>query len=133
MNNTRPLSPEYLKHFLEKRANEYIENVNYHHNDDVIVSRAQTGLLAGMLTECLNGENGDRYLVNEWLTGVKSTNDTSPEMVLAMLDWIKPEKIYNPSKKKDVYVPSEHAIKEAQNVLRICLEESGQTSFMMKG
>ena len=126
MNNQRPLSPEYLKHFLELRESEYRVQF-YHQGVDSVVSKKQIGLLAGMLTECLSGENGDRYLVNEWLTGGKSTNDSSHEMVLAMLDWIKPEKVGGR------YLPSEHAIKEAQNVLRICLEESGQKSFMMKG
>jgi hypothetical protein len=108
----RPLTPDKLKYFIEKKANDVYQFG--------ICSDKQRGLLAGMVEECLSGDRNGRYAVCAWLTGESSSSDIPDNYVLAMLDWLSPEK------SDSGWIPSEFAIKEAQKVLIEALKEQGQ-------
>jgi hypothetical protein len=109
----RPLTPDKLKYFLQKKAEEKYEFG--------ICSHKQRGLLAGMVEECLSGDRNGRYAVCAWLTGESSSSDIPDNYVLAMLDWLGPEKGVDGRT-----LPNEYAIKEAQKVLIEALKEQGQ-------
>lgn len=111
----RPLDPESLKYFLEKKAQKY---------PGVVVTKKQRGLLAGMLEEALSGDTKGRYAVTEWLTGSASTGDLEDEMVCALLDWLGPER------SAGRYEPSPFAIKEARRVLTVALKDQGQLELL---
>lgn len=112
MKYTRPLSPEDLK--------EYLKAIAFSQYNAKTCTDKQRGLLAGMLEECLSGDKLGRRAVCEWLTGESSTYDIPDKIVLAMIDWLGPEKAGG------IWIPCDMAIKEAQRVLTQALKDQGQ-------
>jgi hypothetical protein len=112
MKAKRPLSPEQLK--------QYIKTVAFSRYSNRTASDKQRGLMAGMLKECLSGDRKGRYAVCEWLTGEASSYDIPDSVILAMIDWLGPEK------EGASWSPCDYAIKEAQKVLIQALKDQGQ-------
>lgn len=107
----RPYPPEILGKGLANKANTYIDRK---------ASNAQRGLLRGMFGHIFK-EDIDRKSVMMYLFGVESTNDVPDAMVIAALDWLKPEKDSG-----GAYFPNPMANNEAIMVLDEVLHQQGQ-------
>ena len=83
--------------------------------------------MVGMLEVCYAGDGADlkRHEACKYLTDTASTKQMKPEFVLALLDWLKPEKLDTGE-----YVPDGMAVKEAQSILVARLEEVGQEKLI---
>jgi len=98
----RPYDPPTLKAAIQKMATKHLGET---------ASKAQVGLVAGMLSQIFLSDNDKRHTVQQYLFQVDSLNDADPEKILAALDWLKPESIDGEYKVDDV------AAQEAQAVL----------------
>jgi len=79
---TRPYSPETLRTGIRKHAEL---------NGGKTASEKQRGLVGGVLSEIYQDEIL-RHDVQGYLTGYASLKDMPDEFILALLDWLKPEK-----------------------------------------
>jgi KaiC/GvpD/RAD55 family RecA-like ATPase len=75
----RPMSPETLKEALQKKA-----------ASAKPASEKQTNLARILLLEHFADREDERHQAQEYLTGRKSFKDIEPEMISAILDWMKP-------------------------------------------
>lgn len=110
------LMPEKLKDAIEKKAVK----------KNGTASQQQRSLLLGMLNYCFQSDNkaneeSDRKEFSKWLTGYASTKDIPDPFVLAMLDWLKPEKDAG-----GAYTPDPVAVREARTALSVARVDAGQ-------
>jgi len=115
----RPYPPEVLREGIEKLAQKHAGKT---------VSKEQAGLMVGMMDICFAGEGADlkRHETCKYLTGTASSKSMKPEYVLALLDWLKPQKIDDTGE----YQPDGMAIREAQSIITARLEEVGQEKLI---
>jgi hypothetical protein len=73
------MSPETLKEALQKKA-----------ASAKPASEKQTNLARILLLEHFADREDERHQAQEYLTGRKSFKDIEPEMISAILDWMKP-------------------------------------------
>lgn len=110
----RPLTPTILSSFLAKKAAGYSSKN---------ASPQQLGLAMGMLNECFAGDEAadeKRHSVLAYLFGIESGKECASSQVLALLDWLKPEKDSG-----GAYFPDPMAVKEAQAVVRARMIDLG--------
>ena len=108
----RPMSPEVLREALQKKA-----------PMSKPASDKQTNLVRVLLLEHFADRDDERHQAQEYLTGHKTFSDIEPEMITALLDWMKPEK--NPDGSGS-YVLNKDAKIELTMVARQFMKELGQ-------
>jgi hypothetical protein len=113
--NGRPYEPEVVRQKIQDLAEKFAGNK---------ASKEQYGLMVGMMDICFAGEGADlkRHEACNYLTGTASSKSMKPEYVLALLEWLKPQKIDDTGE----YQPDGMAIREAQAIITARLEEVGQ-------
>lgn len=109
---SRPMPPEVLKEALQKKA------ANAKPATD-----KQRNLVRVLLLEHFADRDDERHQAQEFITGHKSFNDIEPEMITALLDWLKPE--HNPDGSGS-YVLNKDAKLELTMVARQFMKELGQ-------
>lgn len=109
---SRPMPPEVLKEALQKKA------ANAKPATD-----KQRNLVRVLLLEHFADRDDERHQAQEFITGHKSFNDIEPEMITALLDWLKPE--HNPDGSGS-YVLNKDAKLELTMVARQFMGELGQ-------
>lgn len=117
--NERPLSPEKLREYLDGQAKG--EYAGRPANDK------QIGLLASTIELCFAGEERTddiRHSVVKYLAGQTSLKNVNHSMVIAMLNWLKPEKDSG-----GAYHPDAMAVREAKLVWREALKDAGQSEL----
>ena len=114
--NVRPLSPDTLADFLTKKAKTHIGKS---------ASDKQVQLVAILLDEIFSGDKDQRHTVQRFLFGVESLTDAADEMILAALDWLKPEQDSG-----GMYIPDPMAAKEANTAYSAALEAEGQNKLL---
>jgi recombination protein RecT len=77
----RPMSPETLKEALQTKASKAKP-----------ANEKQINLVRVLLLEHFADRDDERHQAQEYLTGHKTFSDIEPEMISAILDWMKPEK-----------------------------------------
>ena len=111
----RPLSPEDLKHLIEKKAEGYAKKT---------VNEKQIGLTASMMEWAFAGQqHADkiRHSITKYLTGVTSMKEVPQPMVHALLDWLKPVQDSGGE-----YIPDAMAVTEIKSVWTAALKAEGQ-------
>lgn len=111
----RPMSPEVLKEALQiksAKANPATEK--------------QINLTRVLFLEHFADREDERHQAQEYLTGHKSFKDIEPEMISAILDWMKPEKATDGS---GAYVLGKDAKVELTMVARKFMEDLGQQAL----
>lgn len=108
----RPMSPEVLREALQKKA-----------SMSKPASEKQVNLVRVLLLEHFADREDERHQAQEFLTGHKSFKDIEPEMISAILDWLKPEKNEDGS---GSYVLGKDAKIELTMVARQFMEDLGQ-------
>ena len=111
----RPMPPEVLKDALQKKA-----------ASAKPATDKQKNLVRVLLLEHFADRDDERHQAQEFLTGHKSFNDIEPEMITAILDWMKPEQ--NPDGSGS-YVLNKDAKLELTMVARKFMEDKGQQVF----
>ena len=86
----------------------------------------QINLTRVLLQEHFADREDERHQAQEYLTGHKSFKDIEPEMISAMLDWMKPEKATDGS---GAYVLGKDAKIELTMVARKFMEDLGQQTI----
>ena len=112
---TRPLSAVDLRHYVGKKANEYIVAKKETATDK------QRQLLAMCLRQVFEGDDTRRKQTQLYLTGFASTKDMSGAHVKALIDWLNPTQDSG-----GAYVVNSDAAKEAYIVLTASAIEHGQ-------
>lgn len=129
VSGSRPYPPEQLKAQIMELAR------TKQNNGKVSATQPQRGLVASSLEQCFAGDpDADkiRHSVMKYLTGYASLKDSANEpgmpgtFVLALLDWLKPEKDSG-----GAYHPDAMAAKEANTVWTAALKEAGQIELEM--
>jgi recombination protein RecT len=111
----RPMPPEVLKEALQiKLADAEPANAN------------QINLVRVLLLEHFADRQDERRQAQEYLTGHKHFNEIEPEMISAMLDWMKPEAAKDGS---GAYVLSKAAKIELTMVAKQFMEDLGQQTI----
>ena len=108
----RPMSPEVLKEALQIKVAKAKP-----------ASEKQTNLVRVLLIEHFADREDERRQAQEFLTGHKHFSEIEPEMISALLDWLKPEK--NPDGSGS-YVLNKDAKLELTMVARQFMENIGQ-------
>ena len=108
----RPMSPETLKEALQKKA-----------ASAKPASEKQTNLVRVLLIEHFADREDERRQAQEFLTGHKHFSEIEPEMISALLDWMKP--IKNPDGSGS-YLLDKDAKLELTMVARQFMEDLGQ-------
>jgi hypothetical protein len=108
----RPMQPEVLREALQTKA----AKANP-------ASEKQTNLVRVLLLEHFADRDDERHQAQEFLTGHKHFSEIEPEMISALLDWLKPEK--NPDGSGS-YVLNKDAKLELTMVARQFMGELGQ-------
>lgn len=80
---SRPLTPLQLKNILTRKAAKYDEM-------EKACSPKQRQFCAAMMGRLYDGDVDKRHEALDYLTGFDSTNNLTPGMVLALLDWMEP-------------------------------------------
>jgi hypothetical protein len=111
----RPMPPEVLKEALQRKAAKSNP-----------ASEKQTNLVRVLLIEHFADREDERRQAQEYLTGHKSFKDIEPEMISAILDWMKPEKATDGS---GAYVLGKDAKVELTMVARKFMEDLGQQAL----
>lgn len=111
----RPMAPELLKEALQKKA-----------SSAKPASEKQTNLVRMLLLEYFADRDDERHQAQEYLTGHKSFSDIEPEMITAILDWMKPVPSNDGS---GAYVLSKDAKTELTMVSRKFMEDLGQQTL----
>ena len=112
----RPLSPESLADFLNKKAATYVGRD---------ASEKQHSLFSGMMDTLVMGDDDKRKTIMVFLFGVPSRKDVPPELVLAALDWLRPTKDSG-----GAFSPDPMAVKEAEAVWTASLKTEGQQELL---
>lgn len=108
----RPMDPEVLKEALHAKAAKAKP-----------ANEKQTNLVRVLLVEHFADREDERRQAQEFLTGHKHFSEIEPEMISAILDWLKPEK--NPDGSGS-YVLNKDAKLELTMVARQFMENIGQ-------
>jgi len=108
----RPMPPEVLKEALQRKAAKSNP-----------ASEKQINLVRVLLVEHFADREDERRQAQEFLTGHKHFSEIEPEMISALLDWMKPEK--NPDGSGS-YVLNKDAKLELTTVARKFMEDKGQ-------
>ena len=108
----RPMDPEVLKEALHAKAAKAKP-----------ANEKQTNLVRVLLVEHFADREDERRQAQEFLTGHKHFSEIEPEMISALLDWMKPEK--NPDGSGS-YVLNKDAKLELTMVARQFMENIGQ-------
>jgi len=108
----RPMDPEVLKEALHAKAAKAKP-----------ANEKQTNLVRVLLIEHFADREDERRQAQEFLTGHKHFSEIEPEMISALLDWMKPEK--NPDGSGS-YVLNKDAKLELTMVARKFMEDKGQ-------
>ena len=108
----RPMQPEVLKEALHAKAAKAKP-----------ANEKQTNLVRVLLIEHFADREDERRQAQEFLTGHKHFSEIEPEMITAILDWLKPEK--NPDGSGS-YVLNKDAKLELTLVARQYMEDLGQ-------
>lgn len=111
----RPMSPEVLREALQKKA-----------SMSKPASEKQVNLVRVLLLEHFAGREDERHQAQEFLTGHKSFKDIEPEMISAILDWMKPVQSNDGS---GAYVLDKNAKVELTMVARRFMEDLGQETL----
>ena len=111
----RPMPPEVLKEALQ------IKSAKANPATD-----KQINLTRVLLLEHFADREDERHQAQEYLTGHKSFKDIEPEMISAILDWMKPEKATDGS---GAYVLGKDAKVELTMVARKFMEDLGQQAL----
>ena len=111
----RPMPPEILKEALQ------IKSAKANPATD-----KQINLTRVLLLEHFADREDERHQAQEYLTGHKSFKDIEPEMISAILDWMKPEKATDGS---GAYVLGKDAKVELTMVARKFMEDLGQQAL----
>ena len=111
----RPMHPEVLKEALQ------IKSAKANPATD-----KQINLTRVLLLEHFADREDERHQAQEYLTGHKSFKDIEPEMISAILDWMKPEKATDGS---GAYVLGKDAKVELTMVARKFMEDLGQQAL----
>lgn len=118
-NAKRPYPPETVRAKIDEKAAAHLGDA---------ASDAQRGLATGMLEACFAGDDASdakRHTVLKHLFGVTSSNDLTPEKVLALLDWLKPSKDTG-----GAYSPDANAAKEARAIVTEAMRAAGQEELL---
>ena len=113
----RPMSPEVLKEALQTKV-----------RTSKPASEKQTNLARVLLLEHFADRDDERHQAQEYLTGHKSFKDIEPEMISAILDWMKP---IQSSDGSGAYELDKNAKLELTMVARQFMEELGQQKLEM--
>ena len=113
---TRPMAPEVLKEALATRA-----------QTAKPATEKQAQLVRILLTEFFADKDDVRQQAQEYLTGYRHFADIPPQMITAILDWMKP--IMNPDG-SGTYVLNKEAKIELTNASRKFMDELGQESLI---
>ena len=108
----RPMDPEVLRDALHAKAAKAKP-----------ANEKQTNLVRVLLVEHFADREDERRQAQEFLTGHKHFSEIEPEMISALLDWMKPEK--NPDGSGS-YVLNKDAKLELTMVARKFMEDKGQ-------
>lgn len=108
----RPMPPEVLKEALQLKVAKAKP-----------ASEKQTNLVRMLLLEHFADREDERHQAQEFLTGHKSFKDIEPEMISAILDWMKPVPSNDGS---GAYVLEKNAKVELTMVARRFMEDLGQ-------
>ena len=108
----RPMDPEVLREALHAKAAKAKP-----------ANEKQTNLVRVLLIEHFADREDERRQAQEFLTGHKHFSEIEPEMISALLDWMKPEK--NPDGSGS-YVLNKDAKLELTMVARKFMEDKGQ-------
>ena len=111
----RPMNPEVLKEALQLKAAKAKPATD-----------KQINLARILLIEHFTDRDDERHQAQEFLTGHKSFKDIEPEMISAILDWLKPEKNEDGS---GSYVLGKDAKLELTMVSRQFMEDLGQQAL----
>lgn len=111
----RPMSPEVLREALQKKA-----------SMSKPASEKQVNLVRVLLLEHFADRDDERHQAQEFLTGHKSFKDIEPEMISAILDWMKPVQSNDGS---GAYVLDKNAKVELTMVARRFMEDLGQETL----
>lgn len=111
----RPMPPEVLKEALQLKVAKAKP-----------ASEKQTNLVRMLLLEHFADRDDERHQAQEFLTGHKSFSDIEPEMITAILDWMKPVPSNDGS---GTYVLSKDAKTELTMVARQYMEDMGQQTL----
>ena len=111
----RPMDPEVLRDALHAKAAKARP-----------ANEKQTNLVRVLLIEHFADREDERRQAQEFLTGHKHFSEIEPEMISALLDWMKPEK--NPDGSGS-YVLNKDAKLELTMVARKFMEDKGQQTF----
>jgi phage recombination protein Bet len=112
----RPMPPEVLKEALQTKV-----------KTSKPASEKQTNLVRVLLVEHFADREDERRQAQEFLTGHKHFSEIEPEMISAILDWMKPEK--NPDGSGS-YVLNKDAKLELTMVARKFMEDKGQPTLI---
>lgn len=115
-NFSRPMPAEALKNAIAKKA---VGHAGKPANDQ------QRGLMVGMLDTCYAGDIDKRHQACFYLTEHESSKNIPDNYILALLDWLKPEKDSG-----GAYLPDAMAEREAQSVITQFLLDSGQEKLL---
>jgi len=108
----RPMDPEVLREALHAKAAKAKP-----------ANEKQINLVRVLLLEHFADRDDERHQAQEYLTGHKTFSDIEPEMISAILDWMKPEK--NPDGSGS-YILNKDAKLELTMVARQFMENIGQ-------
>ncbi|MCJ7831129.1 MAG: regulatory protein GemA, partial [Dehalococcoidia bacterium] len=114
-NGERPYPPEVVRQKIDEKTAAHLGDA---------ASDTQRGLVTGMLEECFAGDAASdkkRHTVLKSLFGVTSSKGLTPPQVLALLDWLRPQKDSG-----GAYAPEPNAAKEAQAIVTAAMKEAGQ-------
>lgn len=111
----RPMPPGVLKEALQAKAAMATP-----------ASEKQINLVRVLLVEHFADREDERHQAQEFLTGHKSFKDIEPEMISAILDWMKPVKSTDGS---GAYVLSKDAKVELTIVARRFMKDLGQQTL----
>jgi len=109
---SRPMSPETLREALQTKAAKAKP-----------ANEKQINLVRVLLLEHFADRDDERHQAQEYLTGHKTFSDIEPEMISALLDWMKPEK--NPDG-SGAYILNKDAKTELTMVARQFMVDFGQ-------
>ena len=113
---TRPMAPEILKEAFAERA-----------KTAKPATEQQTQLVRILLTEYFADKDDVRQQAQEYLTGHRHFADIPPQMITAILDWMKP--VMN-SDGSGSYVLNKESKIELTNASRKFMAELGQESLL---
>jgi hypothetical protein len=111
----RPMDPEVLKEALQTKAAKAKP-----------ANEKQINLVRVLLVEHFADKEDERRQAQEYLTGHKHFSEIEPEMISALLDWMKPEKATDGS---GAYVLNKDAKIELTMASRKLMEDNGQQTL----